>query len=91
MAQQTKPIAYTPALCGKRDGAEVEGKPWGVALVTLGEAGYRPLDCYAFESEERAKTCANALNDRLGLQREDVEDIVTSSFRAQSIVERRAK
>ena len=31
--------AFTPALCGKRDGKPVAGKPWGVGVVTEGVSG----------------------------------------------------
>ncbi|AGM12369.1 hypothetical protein PEGLEG_141 [Mycobacterium phage PegLeg] len=52
-----------------------------VAVVTEDEAGYNTLST-VYGSAERAKAAADALNQDLGLSRDDVLDIVASSMRA---------
>lgn len=76
----SKRTAFAAADCGQMDGGPVKGKPWGVGVVTENEAGYRPMNCYAFSTFELAQACAERLNKRAGMSQEDASKIVASSF-----------
>jgi hypothetical protein len=58
------------------------------AIVQENEAGYHPTYYDWGKDFALAKKCAEDLNTRLGLTKQDVDEIITSSFKASDEVKR---
>jgi hypothetical protein len=57
-----------------------DGYQIGVAVTN--EQGYSPISGKTFERYEEAKQWADSLNEHIGLSKEEVLDIVTTTMRA---------
>lgn len=57
-------------------------------IVAENEAGYRPTDYDWGKDAALAQRCAEGLNTRMGLTKQDTDDIVASSVRASNEVKR---
>jgi len=72
MIHPGQPIALYPVM-GK-------GGYWIMAKVWRNESGYEPWENWRFSNEEDASHVCDTLNHSLGLTKDDVYDIVTSSM-----------
>jgi hypothetical protein len=55
-------------------------KGYGLGVAVANEQGYSPISGKSFDSYDEAKQWANELNDHIGLSRDAVLDIVSSTM-----------
>lgn len=77
----TSNAAHTPQRVAYAQEGFVSDGRYFVAFVVDGESGYYE-STYRFETVERARECADRINEQAGIGADRVREIVTSSMAA---------